>query len=184
MVCLLREKICSPASFPSNPLLQASNKSWVKKSLCSSAVTTKILFFFVFFFNCSSLKADLLLRPPHSDNRCWKQKSLLHTWKYFICCTHEKTKFSSARKGVGRKEGESFRWILEPSSRLKEEHYIYTFTGNTETNSAFRQVDKVLEELWVHYPIQPQIINFEILASKQQCSPTVSVQCFQNNRWK
>lgn len=42
---LLKEKICSPASFPSNLSFQASNKSWVKKSLCSSAVTTKILFF-------------------------------------------------------------------------------------------------------------------------------------------
>lgn len=183
MVCLLKEKICSPASFPSNPLLQASNKSWVKKSLCSSAVTTKIL---VFFLNCSSLKADLLLRPPHSDNRCWKQKSLLHTWKYFICCTHEKTKFSSAWKGVGRKEGRRELQVnlKNQFSTQKGIFYIYMFMGNTETNSAFRQVDKVLEELWVHYPIQPQIINFEILASKQQCSPTVSVQCFQYNRWK
>lgn len=45
IVYLLKEKICSPASFPSNLSFQASNKSWLEKSLCSSAVTTKILFF-------------------------------------------------------------------------------------------------------------------------------------------
>ena len=45
IVYLLKEKVCSPASFASNLSFQASNKSSLKKSLCSSAVTTKILFF-------------------------------------------------------------------------------------------------------------------------------------------
>lgn len=46
---------------------------------------------------------------------------------------------------------------------------------NTETASAFKQGGKALQGFSGHSAIQPQINNSEVLASKQQCSSSVSI---------
>lgn len=114
---LLKEKICSPASFPSNPSFQASNKSWVKKSQCSSAVTTKILFFktraalrLIYY----SVLHTLTIDAGNKNHFCTPGNIL-------FAVLVRKQSFHQ-RGGWG---GESFRWILKPSSWLKEKLHKY-----------------------------------------------------------